>query len=78
MHRISSPHDREITALRGYIEAETPNRFSAKPGQNPTLLRKQNLLGTYAPQSLLLASFSAPLFLLAAAEKLPSTGSQQF
>lgn len=44
----------------------------------PRFLRKQNLLGIYASQSLLPASFSTFLFLPATAEKLPSTGSQQF
>ena len=49
MHRISSPHDREITALRGYIEAEIPNRFSAKTGQNAVLPQKAKAVGYIRP-----------------------------
>ena len=49
MHRISSPHGREITALRGYIEAEIPNRFSTKTGQGAVLPRKAKSVGYIRP-----------------------------
>lgn len=45
MHRISSPHDREITALQGCTKVETPNRFSAKAGQNPALPQNAKSVG---------------------------------
>lgn len=45
MHRISSPHDREITALRGYIETEIPNRFSTQTGQSAVLPKKAKSVG---------------------------------
>ena len=49
MHRISSPHDWEITALRGYIEAEIPGRFSTKTGQSAALPQKAKSVGYIRP-----------------------------